>query len=96
MWEDAEADFLLLGIKDDDYWGLPPSVIMRVAKLKREQIQSDAEEKLEMSTLTAMLTAIGINNPKNFPNSFIKKPIDDYGGVDNTAASILALKNKYK
>ena len=96
MWEDVEADFLLLGISDEDYWGLPPSVIMKVAKLKREQMKQDVEERLELSRITALLTAVGVNNPAKFPRTLIKKEAEVVEGVDTTASSIIALKNKYK
>lgn len=96
MWEDVEADFLLLGISDEDYWGLPPSIIMKVAKLKREQMDRDVEERLEIARINALLSAVAMNNPRQFPSTLVKKEYKSVEGVDNTASSIIALKNKYK
>ena len=96
MWEDVEADFLLLGISDEDYWGLPPSIIMKVAKLKREQMDRDVEERLEIARINALLSAVAMNNPRQFPSTLVKKEYEGVEGVDNTASSIIALKNKYK
>jgi len=98
MWEDIEPDFLLLGISDTDYWELPPSLILKLAKKIRETKEYEAEEKLELSRITALLTAVGINNPKNFPKTLIKDrgiKIEDTD-YDAQAEALMKFKNKYK
>lgn len=94
MWEDMEAEFLLLGVSSTDYWDLPPATIMKLARLKREQLENEVEERLELARITAMLTGVGVNNPKQFPKTLVRKKQEE--GVDSIASSIIALKNKYK
>lgn len=89
-----EAEFLLLGISSTDYWDLPPATIMKLARLKREQLENEVEERLELARITAMLTGVGVNNPKQFPKTLVRKKQEE--GVDSIASSIIALKNKYK
>lgn len=97
MWEEYEAEFICLGVSSSDVWSLPPSTIYKIAKLKREEKQTDVEEKLELSRITALLTAVGINDPKKFPKSMLKeKEVEIDDDLDDQAITMMRLKNKYK
>ena len=97
LWEEYEAEFICLGVSSDDVWSLPPSTIYKIAKLKREEKQAEVEEKLELSRITALLTAVGINDPKKFPKSMLKdKEVVIEDDIDEQAKMLMRFKEKYK